>query len=82
MWTEQDYCLQRSFRFADFTTAFAFLTEVASEAERLNHHPWFSSEYDLVEFRLYTHDADNSITQRDYQLAAAIDALAARYTMP
>jgi 4a-hydroxytetrahydrobiopterin dehydratase len=81
MWTEQDYSLQRRFRFANFTAAFAFLTEVAAEAERLNHHPWFSSEYDLVEFRLRTHDTDNTVTQLDYQLAAAIDAIAVRYNI-
>ena len=79
MWTETDNSLRRSFRFADFKTAFAFLTEVASEAERLDHHPWFSNEYNAVEFRLSTHDAGNTITQRDRLLAAAIDAVAARY---
>jgi 4a-hydroxytetrahydrobiopterin dehydratase len=79
MWIEQNNSLQRRFRFADFKAAFAFLTEVAAEAERINHHPWFSSEYDLVEFRLHTHDAANKITERDYELAAAIDIIAARY---
>ena len=79
MWTEQNNALCRSFRFADFKTAFAFLTEVAAEAERLDHHPWFSNEYDAVEFRLCSHDAGNTVTARDHHLAAAIDAVAARY---
>ncbi len=57
MWAEQDHRPRRRFRFADFKTAFAFLTEVAAEAERLDHHPWFSNEYNVVEFRLRTHDA-------------------------
>ncbi len=80
MWTETDHSLRRSFRFADFKTAFAFLTEVAAEAERLDHHPWFSNEYNAVEFRLRTHDAGNTVTARDHRLAAAIDAVAARHT--
>lgn len=81
MWIEQDYSLQRRFRFANFKIAFAFLTEVAVEAERLKHHPWFSNEYDLIEFRLRTHDADNNVTERDYELAAAIDTIAAQYNI-
>ena len=79
MWNNTDNSLHRSFRFRDFKTAFAFLPEVAAEAERLDHHPWFSNEYNVVEFRLRTHDAGNTVTPRDHQLATAIDAVAARY---
>ena len=79
MWNNSNNSLHRSLRFNDFKTAFAFLTEVAAEAERLDHHPWFSNEYNAVEFRLSTHDAGNTVTARDHQLAAAIDAVAARY---
>ena len=79
MWTETDHRLRRSYRFADFKTAFAFLTDVAAEAERLDHHPWFSNEYNAVEFRLCSHDAGNTVTARDHRLAAAIDAVAARH---
>ena len=79
MWTETDNSLRRRFRFTDFTAAFAFLTEVAAEAEQLDHHPWFSNEYGTVEFRLSTHDAGSTITKRDHRLAEAIDAVAARY---
>ena len=79
MWTETDNSLRNCFRFADFKTAFAFLTEVAAEAERLDHHPWFSNEYSAVEFRLRTHDAGNTVTRRDHRLAEAIDAVVARY---
>ena len=79
MWNNIDNSLRRSFRFSDFKTAFAFLTEVAAEAEHLDHHPWFSNEYNAVEFRLSTHDAGNTVTPRDHRLAAAIDAVAAHY---
>ena len=81
MWTETDNSLRRRFTFADFKTAFAFLTEVAAEAERLDHHPWFSNEYNTVEFRLRSHDAGNTVTKRDRRLAEAIDAVAARFEM-
>lgn len=79
MWTETDNSLRRTFTFADFKTAFAFLTQVAAEAERLDHHPWFSNEYNTVEFRLRTHDAGNTVTKRDRKLAEAIDAAAAHF---
>lgn len=81
MWTIIDNSLARAFRFSDFRTAFAFLTEVAAEAERLDHHPWLSNEYNVVEFRLRTHDAGNTVTARDHALAAAIDAVASRYLL-
>ncbi|GAA3957373.1 4a-hydroxytetrahydrobiopterin dehydratase [Hymenobacter antarcticus] len=79
MWTETDNSLRRSLRFADFKTAFAFLTEVATAAERLDHHPWFSNEYNVVEFRLCSHDAGNTVTARDHRLAEAIDAVAEKH---
>ena len=82
MWTETDNSLRRRFRFTDFTAAFAFLTEVAAAAEQLDHHPWFSNEYNVVEFRLSTHDAGNTVTPLDQQLAAAIDTAAAKYPQP
>lgn len=75
VWTEIDNALCRSFQFVDFRTAWAFLSAVAAEAERLDHHPWLSNEYGRVEFRLRTHDRGNVVTKRDHQLAAAIDAV-------
>ena len=81
MWENIDNNLARTFRFSDFRTAFAFLAEVAAEAERLDHHPWLSNEYNVVEFRLRTHAAGNEVTTRDHELAAAIDAVASRYLL-
>jgi 4a-hydroxytetrahydrobiopterin dehydratase len=79
MWIEQDNALTRTFRFRDFKSAFAFMTEVAAAAERLNHHPWWANEYSTVEFRLRTHDAGNTVTKRDHRLAEAINQLAEQH---
>ena len=49
--------LERTFRFEDFSEAFAFLTRVALHAERVDHHPEFSSVWNRVDFRLTSHDA-------------------------
>jgi 4a-hydroxytetrahydrobiopterin dehydratase len=67
--------LERSFRFKDFSEAFAFLTRVAMHAEKVDHHPEFTSVWNRVDFRLTTHDADG-VTQRDAALAREIDRLA------
>ena len=67
--------LTRSFRFKDFSEAFAFLTRVALHAEKADHHPEFTSVWNRVDFRLTSHDS-GGITDRDVSLAEAIDALA------
>lgn len=68
--------IEKSFRFADFSEAFAFLARVALHAEKVDHHPEFTSRWNAVDFRLTSHDA-KAVTERDLKLAAAIDALAA-----
>ena len=75
-WTEQDDALAKSFRFGDFGKAFGFLTRVALHAEKVDHHPEFTSRWNRVDFRLTTHDA-SGITDKDRELARVIDALAA-----
>lgn len=75
MWTETDKGLNRRFEFKDFSEAFAFMTRVAMIAEKMNHHPLWTNVYNSVEFWLSTHDAGDSITERDRKLAAAIDKL-------
>ena len=67
--------LQKSFRFADFSEAFAFLARVAMHAEKVDHHPEFTSVWDRVDFRLTSHDA-GGVTERDVALARAINGLA------
>ena len=75
-WQERDGKLHRRFEFADFSQAFAFMTRVAAEAERLDHHPEWSNSWNVVEIDLVSHDA-GGITVADHQLAEAIDAVAA-----
>ena len=67
--------LERSFRFKDFSETFAFLTRVAMHAEKVDHHPEFTSVWNRVDFRLTTHDS-GGVTDRDRQLAEAICRLA------
>ena len=79
MWQEKDNQLKRNFQFKDFIQAFAFMTEVAFHAEKQGHHPNWSNVYNRVEICLTTHDAGNTITQKDRLLAKTIDVVYAKY---
>lgn len=69
--------IAKSFRFPHFRAAFAFMTAVALEAEKLDHHPDWSNVYNRVTIRLTTHDA-GGVTELDLRLARAIEAILAR----
>jgi 4a-hydroxytetrahydrobiopterin dehydratase len=75
MWKEENNTLYRKFEFADFSEAFAFMTRVAIEAEKMNHHPTWKNTYNKVEIWLNTHDAGDVVTDKDRKLSAKIDAL-------
>jgi 4a-hydroxytetrahydrobiopterin dehydratase len=74
-WNEIDGRLTREFRFGDFSEAFAFMTRVAMLAETQNHHPTITNTWNRVTLELTSHDAGNTVTDRDRRLADAIDAL-------
>ena len=76
MWQESDNKLYRKFQFKDFSTAFAFMTRVALEAEKMDHHPLWTNVYNTVEIWLSTHDAGDIVTEKDRKLAKKIDAIA------
>ncbi len=75
-WTLDGEHLKRTFRFKDFSEAFAFMTRVALLAEQQDHHPEWFNVYNRVEIALTTHDA-GGLSARDLKLAKAIDALLA-----
>jgi 4a-hydroxytetrahydrobiopterin dehydratase len=67
--------IQRTFRFADFTAAFGFMTRTALMAEKLDHHPEWFNVYNRVDVTLTTHDADG-VTELDVKLATFMDMAA------
>jgi 4a-hydroxytetrahydrobiopterin dehydratase len=75
MWQEIDNKLYRKFQFANFSEAFGFMTRVAIEAEKMDHHPYWTNVWNTVEIWLSTHDAGNVVTDKDQELAGRIDAL-------
>ena len=68
--------ISRTFVFADFNAAFAFMTRVALKAEQMDHHPEWANVWNRVEVTLTTHDA-GGVTSLDVELAAFMDAVAA-----
>ncbi len=77
-WTVDEDGMARDLTFADFPTAFAFMTAVAAEADRADHHPDWSNVYDKVSILLTTHEADG-LTAKDTALAKAVDEAAYRF---
>ena len=80
-WTVHAGTLHRELTFADFTQAFAFMTDVAREADALDHHPEWFNVYNRVVIDLATHDA-GGITTLDFELARRAEDLAGRRTRP
>ena len=76
-WQQTDNKLYCKFQFKDFSEAFGFITRVAIEAEKADHHPTWSNTYNTVQIWLNTHDAGDVVTEKDHQLSKAIDKLIA-----
>jgi 4a-hydroxytetrahydrobiopterin dehydratase len=76
-WTEVEGrdAISKRFTFADFNSAFGFMTRAALMAEKLDHHPEWFNVYRTVDVTLSTHDA-GGVTERDIKLAEAMDAFA------
>ncbi|TCM18060.1 4a-hydroxytetrahydrobiopterin dehydratase [Novosphingobium sp. PhB165] len=76
-WTLRDdgMAIVRTLKFKDFNAAFGFMTRVAIEAEKRDHHPEWFNVYNRVEITLTTHDA-GGLSERDVALAGFIDGIA------
>lgn len=73
-WRRAGRAIEKTYRFADFRAALAFVNRVGDLAERREHHPDISIHYSEVTLSLWSHDA-GGVTARDVALATEIDAL-------
>lgn len=74
-WTVDDGKLHKSFKFGDFSEAFAWMTRVAIEAEKLNHHPDWCNTWNTVDVHLKTHEID-ALSELDEKMARSMETLA------
>lgn len=75
-WRHEREALVRTYVFAGFSAAMAWMQDAALECERLDHHPEWSNLYDRVQVRLCTHVAGDRVTARDVELAKFFHRLA------
>ncbi len=75
MWQNVNNKLYKKFQFKNFSEAFAFMTRVAFESEKINHHPLWTNAWNTVEIWLSTHDAGDMVTIKDEELAKKIDSI-------
>lgn len=74
-WSRDGDALAKAFTFDDFREALAFIVRVGFEAEQRDHHPNLTNVYNRVEIALTTHDAGDRVTEKDVDLARAIEAI-------
>lgn len=76
LWIEEVRGLTKTFHFVDFSAALIFTNKVGAVAEKYNHHPDIAlRNYNTVTITTSTHDSDNTVTQKDWELSRAIDDL-------
>jgi 4a-hydroxytetrahydrobiopterin dehydratase len=74
-WSVADGQITRTFEFADFNESMGFVTRVAMEAEKANHHPDIDIRWNKVTLTLSTH-SEGGLTEKDLELAGTADGLA------
>ncbi|XP_073505647.1 pterin-4-alpha-carbinolamine dehydratase 2 [Phyllobates terribilis] len=67
--------IYKEFAFKTFNQAFGFMTRVALQAEKMNHHPEWFNVYNKVQITLTTHDC-GKLTRKDVKLAQFIEKAA------
>jgi ribonuclease HI/pterin-4a-carbinolamine dehydratase len=76
MWKETKHGLYKQFNFENFKEAWAFMAKVAELAEEFQHHPRWENEWNVVQIWLITHEGGKKITEKDREMAEAINAVA------
>jgi 4a-hydroxytetrahydrobiopterin dehydratase len=66
--------IQKKFAFANFKEALAFVNHVGELAEKADHHPDITINYNKVTLNLWTHTA-GGLTTKDFDLATHIEKI-------
>ncbi|HCS21529.1 MAG TPA: pterin-4-alpha-carbinolamine dehydratase [Bacteroidetes bacterium] len=73
MWKEENNALERTYEFKTFVAAIAFMVNAAMYIDQMNHHPEWMNVYNKVIVKLQSHDAGNTVTEKDRELAKVLD---------
>jgi len=63
------------FTFTNYNSTIDFANKVAQLAIKQNHHPSIQIDYGEVKITITTHDVGNQLTQKDFELAIAIEKI-------
>jgi 4a-hydroxytetrahydrobiopterin dehydratase len=74
-WVHSDNKLTKTFEFETFEEAIDYMVRASIVISELDHHPEWTNVYNRVMVSLCTHDAGNVVTQKDYDLALALDSI-------
>lgn len=77
--TEKESSLQNTYTFKNFVQAIQRMQQVGEQCEKINHHPTRTNTYNTVTIELSTHDAGNSVTEKDQRLAQIMDEIYSQY---
>ena len=78
-WKEENNTLIKTFEFSSFEEAMQFMQNATPFISETDHHPTWTNTYNRVEVKLTTHDAGNSVTQKDRKLAKVLDEVYATF---
>jgi len=71
-WRYSNESIMKDFKLKDFQEAMAFVVKIALAAEKVEHHPDMTIEYNRVKIILTTH-SEEGVTDKDFNLAEKIE---------
>ncbi len=74
-WIEENNCLTKTYKFVDFISAIAWMAKVAPKIDALGHHPEWTNVYNRISVKLTTHDANSTVTAKDWELSKLLDSI-------
>lgn len=74
-WVNENNVLCKTYSFPDFESAMHFMQVAAKTISVHNHHPEWTNIYNKVSIKLTTHDAGNTVTEKDEMLAVELDEI-------
>ncbi|WP_024761574.1 4a-hydroxytetrahydrobiopterin dehydratase [Streptomyces exfoliatus] len=75
-WSVEGDRLSRTYRLGDHFAATALVVHVAQVQQELDHHSDLTLGYNTVALSVNTHSAGGAVTEKDFELAERVEAIA------